>query len=285
MSDLRAAVFVAKPIPFQRDGVPGHWSPTSCTLIYDSHSALLVDTGIEIEQGKELAAWIKNIAPGRVLETIYITHGHPDHWFGVPLILKEFPNAKVLATPGTIKHAKESVEPGPWAQSWGAWFGDRIYQPFTFPEPLPKDNKILLNGKWELQAIEVGHSDTHDTTILWVPDLKLVVAGDVIYGQVHQMLALATKREQRDEWLKAIDVVESLNPTHVIGGHQQAEEVQGSWNVAATRKYIQDFERLLAEVKARDGKRQDLFDEMIKHYGDRANPMVLRWNVAAYFDS
>ena len=35
------------------------------------------------------------------------------------------------------------------------------------------------------RAVEAGHTDTLDTTVLHVPDLHLVVAGDVVYGGVH----------------------------------------------------------------------------------------------------
>ncbi|GIZ40702.1 hypothetical protein CKM354_000403000 [Cercospora kikuchii] len=287
MSELRAAVFVAKPIPFKGqglfngEGLVGHWSPISCTLVYDKTSALLVDAPIDIENSKELVAWIQKIAPGRVLETIYITHGHPDHWFGVPIVLEKFPNAKILGTPGTIAHAKENVEPGYYSAVWGAWFDDVIPKErrWVFPEPLPEGNKFYIGGKWECEAIEVGHSDTCNTTILWIPALKLVVAGDVIYGQVHAMFAIATTKAQRDEWLRAVDMVESLKPAYVIAGHQQAEEIHGNWNIATTRAYIKDFERLLGEVKARGGTSDDFYDEMMKLHGDRANPMVLRWGV------
>jgi hypothetical protein len=39
-----------------------------------------------------------------------------------------------------------------------------------------------------LRAIDVGFTDTEGTSILHVPDLHLVVAGDVVYGDVHQYL-------------------------------------------------------------------------------------------------
>ncbi len=33
-----------------------------------------------------------------------------------------------------------------------------------------------------LQVIETGHTDTADTTALYVPDLGLIVSGDVAYN-------------------------------------------------------------------------------------------------------
>lgn len=283
MSQLRAAVHVAPPTTCQPGCFVEKWSPTSCTLIYDDKNAVLVDTPITIEQNENLLAWILETAPGRNLETIYITHGHPDHWFGIPIMLKKFPNAKVLATAGTIKHAKDDVNGPAWAHTWAAWFLDHeLPQPFVFPEPLT-ENKFLISNKWECQVIEVGHSDTHDTTVLWVPDLKLVVAGDVVYGQVHQMHAIGTSPEQRAEWLAALDIVEKLKPSYVVAGHQQAGEMHGPWTIPATRQYIKDFEKVLDQVVGRGGNAEDAYEEMMKLHGERANPGVLKFGFGATF--
>ena len=42
--------------------------------------------------------------------------------------------------------------------------------------------------------VEVGATDSEDTTVLHVPDLELVVAGDVIYNGVHMYLAQHRRR-------------------------------------------------------------------------------------------
>jgi Metallo-beta-lactamase superfamily len=71
------------------------------------------------------------------------------------------------------------------------------------------------------RAIEVGHTDTVDTTVLHVPDIHLVVAGDAVYGDVHQFFGEANTTAKREEWLKAIEKVESLNPHTVVAGHKR----------------------------------------------------------------
>ena len=52
------------------------------------------------------------------------------------------------------------------------------------------DNRFALEGH-ELVIVEVGATDSADTSVLHVPDLELVVAGDVIYNGVHMYLAQA----------------------------------------------------------------------------------------------
>ena len=106
-------MYIAPPVPFASPsgkGAGGVWSPISCTLIYSANEAVLVDTPITIKQTEELIAWIERIAPGRKLAYIYITHGHGDHFFGIPQLAKAFPDAIPVATAGTVRYMEEQIE-------------------------------------------------------------------------------------------------------------------------------------------------------------------------------
>ena len=48
------------------------------------------------------------------------------------------------------------------------------------PEPL--DSRQLQLKGFPIEVIETGHTDTVDTTALHVPDLGLIVSGDVVYN-------------------------------------------------------------------------------------------------------
>jgi glyoxylase-like metal-dependent hydrolase (beta-lactamase superfamily II) len=85
------------------------WSPSSSTLIYGRRDAVLVDTFITVEQAYFLVDWVK--ASGRNLTTIYITHGHGDHFFGIRALQNQFPNAKAVATPAVVEHMKLQASP------------------------------------------------------------------------------------------------------------------------------------------------------------------------------
>src|SRR5437016_2668754 len=85
-SPLKWDVFVSRQIPaVTRDLPPGvtdmKWSPISSTLISGERDAVLVDTFITVEQNRVLAEWVAS--SGKNLTTIYATHGHGDHFFGV----------------------------------------------------------------------------------------------------------------------------------------------------------------------------------------------------------
>ncbi|EGU73297.1 hypothetical protein FOPG_18698 [Fusarium oxysporum f. sp. conglutinans race 2 54008] len=276
MSSLRFAVYVAPPIPFESPDPAyeaGVWSPISCTLVYTEQEAVLVDTPITTQQTQELIAWIEKVAPGRALSYIYVTHGHGDHFFGIPVLLQRFPEATAVATPATIKHMEQQIEDGVFNTMWNAYFPGQIFTPFTLAKPLPETLQFKLQDRWIFQAVECGHSDTYDSTILWVPDLKLAVCGDVVYGQVHQMFFEANTKAKRDEWTRAVEKVEALNPVYVVPGHRQAEEMDGVWHLETTKNYIADFGKILA------GDPQDpkeVFDAVIEMYPERFNPATVR---------
>ena len=174
-----------------------------------------MDTPITIAQTNALPDRIENIIPGRNLSTVYITHGHADHWLGLPTLRMRWPGLSAVATKGTIEHIKHDASPSLQQSRWEKLFPNQIEHRLIVPQALPGNGKLSLEGH-TLQAIEAGHSDTYDSTVLWVPDLKLAVCGDVVYCDVHQMLAEANTPELQLEWIAAIEKVEALGPSHVV---------------------------------------------------------------------
>jgi glyoxylase-like metal-dependent hydrolase (beta-lactamase superfamily II) len=276
---LRAAVYVAPPIPFRgRNPATDLWSPIPCTLIYGDVEAVLVDTPITIAQTKDLADWIEATIPGKHLGVVYITHGHGDHWTGLPTLRKRFPGLKAVATKGTIEHMKKDAGTDFSKSVWEKMFPKQIDHQLVMAEPLPADGFFTLEGH-VIQAVEVGHSDTYDSTVLWVPDLKLAVCGDVVYGDVHQMLAEAKTPELQLEWIRAIEKVEALKPEHVVPGHMKAGELTGVFHLAASKKYIRDFMRLKDASQDAD----ELISRMVEIYPTRYNLNALSWGAKQAF--
>jgi glyoxylase-like metal-dependent hydrolase (beta-lactamase superfamily II) len=272
-------VYVAPPIPFKgRNPATDLWSPIPCTLIYGDVEAVLVDTPITIAQTNALADWIEATIPGKNISAVYVTHGHGDHWTGLPTLRRRFPGLRAVATKGTVEHMKKDASPDFSKSVWNKLFPNQIDQNVMLAEPLPADGTFTLEGH-TLQAIPVGHSDTYDSTVLWVPDLKLAVCGDVVYGDVHQMLAEAKTTELQLEWIAAIEKVEALKPHHVVPGHMKDGELLGTYHLAASKKYIQDFMRLKEASNSGD----ELFSRMMEIYPTRYNINALRWGASAAY--
>jgi glyoxylase-like metal-dependent hydrolase (beta-lactamase superfamily II) len=267
-------VFVTKRDSLTRDLPPGKeqwaWVPTSATLIYGNRDAVLVDAMLTVEQARALVEWVA--ASGKNLTTIYITHGHGDHFFGIAALQNRFPNARAVATPAVVSVMRKQASPEYVASFWGARFPGQIPQRLVIADEL-KGNVIDLEGR-DLVVVDVGHTDTDHTTCLHVPSVGLLVAGDAAYNDVHPYL-VESNAQTRREWIAALDTIESLNPRAVIAGHKKPEKDDSPRIIEETRQYIRDFE----SIAATSATARELYDKMLALYPDRANPGSL-WGSA-----
>jgi len=241
------------------------------TLIYGVRDAVLVDAFMTVKQANTLADWVA--ARGKNLTTIYITHGHGDHWFGAGTVLERFPNAKAVATPKVVKVMRQHASPEVLEKVWKAGFPNQIPDSLVIAEEL-KGNVIDLEGH-ELVAVELGHTDTDDTTCLNVPSIGLVVAGDAAYNDVHLYLAESNAQKRR-EWISALDKIESLNPRAVVASHKRPENDDNPRIIEETKQYIRDFDRLAETTTTA----QELYDKMLELYPSRVNPGWALWSSA-----
>ncbi len=246
------------------------WVPTSATLIFGQRDAVLVDAFLTIEQAAALVEWVE--ASGKNLTTIYVTHGHGDHFFGIGALLNRFPNARAMATHDVVESMRRQASPEYVSNFWNARYPGQIPERLVIAEEL-KGNVIQLEG-CDLLVVEVGHTDTEHTTCLHVPSVGLVVAGDAAYNDVHLYLA-ESNAETRREWIAALDTIESLKPRTVIAGHKKPEKKDNPRIIEETRQYIRDFDRLARMTTTA----RELYDEMLQLYPNRANPGSL-WGSA-----
>ena len=226
---LKWDVLVTKRQGLVRDLPPGKeqwtWVPTSATLIFGERDAVLVDAFLTVEQATALVEWVA--ASGKNLTTIYVTHGHGDHFFGIGALLNRFPKVRAVATPDVVESMRRQASPEFVSNFWEARYPGQIPEHLVIAEEL-KGNVIQLEGR-DLLVVEVGHTDTEHTTCLHVPSAGLVVAGDVAYNDVHLYLA-ESNTETRREWIAALDTIESLKPLAVIAGHKKPEKNDGPQN-------------------------------------------------------
>src|ERR1700733_9120339 len=110
------------------------WSPISATLILGDRDAVLVDALLTAGQAHDLVQWIEG--HGRNLTTVYITHGHGDHWFGLGAVLSRFPQAKAFALPAVIEQMRAGSTPAALESFWAPRFDGKLPQELAFPEPL-----------------------------------------------------------------------------------------------------------------------------------------------------
>ncbi|KAL6857318.1 Metallo-hydrolase/oxidoreductase [Trichoderma novae-zelandiae] len=276
--NIQAYAYWDSPVPAnfagQNFSSPVIFNPTTFTLITTPHEAVLVDTPAVRSRAEPVADWIAEIIEGRKLSTIYITHGHGDHFFAAGVIQERFPDAVIRATQGTYEHMEEQLAPALWDGLWVPTFPElqESPKPNLTVEVLPEGNDCFTVDGHEFRAVEVIGGDTGSSTVLHVPSLELVVGGDVVYGGCYQYLAENTTPELRQKWIDSIDQVAGLHPKVVVPSHRLSTDGLGLENLGATKEYIRTWAKLDAETTTW----QEFEDAVLKAYPKRIGNFILR---------
>jgi glyoxylase-like metal-dependent hydrolase (beta-lactamase superfamily II) len=274
MSELRYETLVLRRPGLTRDVPPGdnedlRWVANSTTLIYGDHDAVLVDTFLMIEENKRLIEWIRSHR--RNLTYVFLTHGHGDHTYGIGQVLDAFPDAEAMGTAGTVAEATREAGDEYRDGFFGRLFPGQVPQP-RIPTELSGDAIALEDH--ELRVIETGHTDTLSSSALWVPSLRLLVAGDVVYNRTHMYLGESTT-QSRQEWIETLGRLRDLDPLHVVAGHKQPDGTDDPDNIDQSITYLTDFN----EAAERTTTPMELYRAVLQKHTRRANPGSL-WGAA-----
>jgi len=270
------AASAARP-PLQLDvytAPPEGFSVTS-TLISGPTEAILVDAQFRNSDAEKVAE--KIAASGKKLKAIFLTHAHPDHYFGTAVLRKRFPGVPVYMTRAALKEFKQTVAAK--IKQWGPIYKDEIPTEVPAPERLPR-KKLKVDG----QVVQVvpdlqGDSKGPTNSYVWVPSASSEVAGDIVFQRTHVWLAESTPKT-RKAWLAALRKLAARHPKTVVAGHKRTVESPDSPGaIAFTRDYIRAFEA----AKASSHSAGELIAKMKQSYSDVGLDMILTFAANAAF--
>jgi glyoxylase-like metal-dependent hydrolase (beta-lactamase superfamily II) len=227
----------------------------SSVLVTGQHDAVLIDAQFSTVDAAKLVDRIK--ASGKHLSTIYISHGDPDFYFGLETLQAAFPDAKIVATPQTVEHIRQTSagKLAYWSKPLGVGAPKRV----IIPEPLGGD-RIDLEGQ-ELQIIGLD-GPTPDRTFVWIPSLKTVAGGIPVIAGEHVWMADTQTAQSHADWLSTLDRIIALQPETVIPGHFAPQTSQTLDAVRFTADYIRAYDEEAAKAK----NSSDLVSAMKKRY-------------------
>lgn len=227
-------------------------------LLVGNKEAVLVDAQFTRSEAKKVVEMI--LGTGKKLTKVFVTHGHPDHYFGFEVIQKAFPEAKLVSKAEVIADIKATAQGK--LDYWKPIYKDDLTDKAIIPEELAA-NELTIDGvKVEIKAL--GEGESEHAYVLNIPSLRAVVAGDAIYNQVHLWLA----EGHPQAWLTSLKVIEALQPKTIYPGHGK------SGNAAAlikeNRQYIENFVTQTQIAKTAD----DLSKTMQKLYPTYVLPVI-----------
>jgi glyoxylase-like metal-dependent hydrolase (beta-lactamase superfamily II) len=215
---------------------------TSISLIEGTKSAILVDAPFTRADAHRVVAWI--LESGRDLRMVYVTHDHPDHFFSMEVITEAFPNAKVLSAPEVVEDIRKSIPAK--MKRWGPMLGANGPRHPTAPAPL--EGKVLMLEGERIDVIGPLQGDHANSTALYVPSAKTLIAGDLLFNEMHLWLGESLE-PQRKAWAAAVEQLAVIGATHVIAGHKKPGLPNDTSAIAYTRNYLARFEKAVNESK------------------------------------
>lgn len=236
-------------------------------LIAGERDAILVDAQFLLGEAEEVVEIVRN--SGKNLKYIFVTHGHPDHFFGLQVLQDAFPDARVLAPASVIPDIQAY---GPRAiEMWKPVFKEQIPDKFITPEPA-HTTSLFVEGQ-EIQLISADGAESAHAVVLWIPSIRALITGDLAYNNVHPWL-----RENRpDGWLAVLDHLEKLNPATIHPGHGP---VGGPEILAANREYIRAF----VAATAAPAYKAEAIEKLKSQYPDYALPVIIEFSVNGRMD-
>jgi glyoxylase-like metal-dependent hydrolase (beta-lactamase superfamily II) len=211
-------------------------------LIKGEKKAVLVDAPFTMADAHRVVAMV--LDSGKELETIFIGHDHPDHFFAMEVITEAFPDAKVVAHPVVVADIWRSL---PFkVKRWGPLLGTNGPRRPTAPAALEGDT-IMLEGR-ELKVIAPMQGDHVHATALWAPSIKALFPGDLVYNEMylwfgeHDAAAIAG-------WGKSIEQLAALKPVMVVAGHSKPGMPNDASGLDYSRRYIAAWPKLVAASK------------------------------------
>lgn len=260
------SVFAQQPLSLKvvTSGEPGLY--TNFSIIMGAEEAVLVDAPFTRSDAHRLVAEL--LETGKRLKYVYVTHDHPDHFFSMEVVTDAFPEATVISTPEVVADIWRSIPLK--IKRWGPMLGRNGPRYPTAPAAWDADF-FELEGR-RIEIIGPMQGDHHHATALYVPSLKTLIAGDLVFHGIHPWLG-EHRAEQRAAWVESLDRLMALDPEVVVAGHKQPGLDNDPSSLAFTRDYVVEFgrmaehssssEELIAAVRAKYPQVQDVLNDFI----------------------
>jgi glyoxylase-like metal-dependent hydrolase (beta-lactamase superfamily II) len=242
------------------------------TMIAGEKDMLVIDPQFSLSEAHRLAAEI--LESKKNLVSIYITHPHPDHMFGLAVLHQAFPSAKIVALPATVNAAKTG-----WPARQKFWlptYGNNIPGPDpVLPEELTEPFLTLEGERFPITGGVQG-ADGPGNSFVFIPSLKAVVTGDIVFDRVYFGVPRDAAREN---WLKTIAQIEALQPAIVVPGHQGPNARNDLSAVAFMKQYIADWDKNVAASSSA----AEMKAKVLAQYPNLGMEFTINDRIATYF--
>ena len=242
----------------------GGFATVNSFIFSNGQSIIVMDVQRKTVEAKKLVERIK--AYNLPVTHILITHGHTDHFTGMPLFRDEFPDAKIVVANEDIR--KDIKAYAIYMDGFGATAAEPVLEPplkpisaenpdgFDYENTihLLNDNILTLEGGGTLElTTDYKPTEAPHMTTVYSPELNAIFLSDLGYNRVHHWqgddISWQDIANWREELVRIKNEYAERNPT-VYPGHGSVGDMS---MFDAMIRYIDDYTRIVQAQ--RPGKR------------------------------
>ena len=227
-------------------------------IVMGKKDAAVLDAQWSLSNGHRVAAEV--LETGLNLKYIYVTHAHPDHYFGLGPIAEAFPEAKVVALPEVASTINKQMFGK--VDHWVDIIGPTNVPTKAVNIESLSDNYFELEGE-RIEIIPKVMGDMKYNTAVWIPSIKTLYGSDVLFNESHPFTCEITS-EERQQWFKDVEMLEKLGADVVIPGHQKPGMPFDSSCYTFMKEYLIATEEELANTETTE----DFFYKMAMRFPD-----------------
>lgn len=237
----------------------------NATHIVEGETRLvLIDGQFLVPYAQKFRAYADSL--GKPIDRVYLSHRHPDHWFGLSAAFSDVP---IYALPETIAFLKENGE---------ASLQDHWKMGSLAPDTIPIPNGPVCAGEERIDGVRYVFDKVVDTEIdflltIALPDLGVFIAQDLIYSGTHLYLT-----QSMQHWIRVLQGILLDDYDLFLAGH----------GVPADRNEVaRNIEYLTVAMDAA-GKglvNQEFKHFMLERYPERKCPAIFDIYMPRLFDS
>ncbi|MEW6600491.1 MAG: MBL fold metallo-hydrolase [Nitrospirota bacterium] len=243
-----------------KNGFPANSFGANAGIIIGKDGIIVVDTLVSAKEAQRFISDIRKVSD-KPFKYVINTHYHLDHAFGNA----EFEKMGAIiisheADNNNLHNSGEAVlkNAGAYGLTESDIEGTSIaYPSLTFPSRMI----INMDGQ-EIELIYPGPSHTSGSIMVYLPDQKILFAGDILFTGYHPFLA----EGDISSWTKALDSIMAMDVEKIIPGHGP---VSGKKDIRDMKAYLKAFDSKAKELCAGSNDVEYIVSEIKKSLPQR----------------
>ncbi|MFE1664531.1 MBL fold metallo-hydrolase [Microbacterium sp. P02] len=215
----------------------GSWGLSNAGFVFDGGEVCVIDTLLTEGRTRSFRDEVRRYTGQEAVSYVVNTHHHSDHTFGNFVFEEAVIVGHVVCREEVLNVGLSPMRKDPFVP-----WGDIRLRP---PEVTFEDRLEIHLGATRIELIHVGPAHTRDDVIVWLPQPRVLFAGDVLFNAGTPILTDGSLAGS----IAALDLMESLNPSVIVPGHG---ELAGGAQIESWRSYFEFLSTAATRASNRD---------------------------------